>query len=122
YASSTGRNHAPVVVLMFWVCMRSDFNWFVNYEGLTRTKMRVGGSWFRFESMESAVFAERFMTKRAVRIVKHLGPVPCVAACTACGRQFTAPLSTLARVTDAQANLQEQFEQHRCESEKSGGA
>jgi hypothetical protein len=62
------------------------------------------------------------MTKRAVRIVKHLGPVPCVAACTACGRQFTAPLSTLARVTDAQANLQEQFDRHKCESKESGGA
>jgi hypothetical protein len=48
----------------------------------------------------------RLMTKRAVRIVKHLGSVPCVATCTACGEQFTAPLATLRRVTDAQANLQ----------------
>jgi len=58
------------------------------------------------------------MTKRAVRIVKHLGTVPCVAACTACGKQFTAPLSTLRRVTDAQASLQEQFDRHKCQEEK----
>jgi hypothetical protein len=58
------------------------------------------------------------MTKRAVRIVKHLGMVPCVAACTACGKEFTAPLTTLRRVTDAQANLQEQFDRHTCEEEK----
>ncbi len=44
-----------------------------------------------------------------------MGPVPCVAACTACGEQFTAPLSALRRVTDAQANLQEQFDRHKCQ-------
>jgi hypothetical protein len=60
------------------------------------------------------------MTKRAVKIVKHLGPVPCSAACTACGKQFTAPLSTLQRLKDAQANLQEQFDRHKCQSEKTG--
>ena len=57
------------------------------------------------------------MTKRAVRIVKHVGSVPCIAACTACGKQFTAPLSTLRRVSDAQANLQQQFDRHKCQNE-----
>jgi len=53
------------------------------------------------------------MIKRAVRIVKHLGSVPSVAACTPCGKQFTAPLTTLRRVTDPQANLQQQFDRHK---------
>jgi hypothetical protein len=57
------------------------------------------------------------MTKRAVRIVKHVGSVPCIAACTACGKQFTAPLSALRRVSDAQANLQQQFDRHKCQNE-----
>jgi len=35
--------------------------------------------------------------------------VPCVAACTACGKEFKAPLSALSRLKDAQANLHEQF-------------
>lgn len=61
------------------------------------------------------------MAKRAVRIVKHMGMVPCVAACTACGQQFTAPLNTLKRVTDAQANLQEQFDRHQCQNAESRG-
>jgi hypothetical protein len=61
---------------------------------------------------------EKGMTKRAVRIVKHLGSVPCVAACTACGREFKAPLRALARVKDAQANLQEQFDRHKCQKEE----
>jgi hypothetical protein len=65
---------------------------------------------------------KKLMTKRAVRIVKHLGSVPCIAACTACGKQFTAPLSTLPRVKDAQANLQQQFDRHKCENEDRGGA
>ena len=62
------------------------------------------------------------MTERAVRIVKHLGSVPCIAACIVCGKQFTAPLSTLPRVKDAQANLQQQFDRHKCENEERGGA
>src|SRR5437868_7861363 len=61
------------------------------------------------------------MPKRAVRIVKHLGTVPCVAACTACGKQFTVSLSTLKRVKDAQADLQQQFDRHRCEGEQLRG-
>lgn len=54
------------------------------------------------------------MPKRAIRIVKHLGLVPCVAACTACGRQFQAPLSTLPKLKEATASLQKQFDQHKC--------
>jgi hypothetical protein len=60
------------------------------------------------------------MTKRAVRIVKLVGSVPCVAACTVCGKQFTAPLSALRRATDAQAHLQEQFDRHKCQEEEAG--
>jgi len=62
------------------------------------------------------------MTERAVRIVKHLGSVPCIAACTACGKQFTASLSMRPRVKDAQANLQQQFDRHRCQNEDRGRA
>jgi hypothetical protein len=55
------------------------------------------------------------MAKRAIRIVKHMGTVPVVAACTACGQEFQAPLSVLSRVTDAQASLQTQFDRHKCD-------
>jgi len=41
----------------------------------------------------------------------------CVAACIECGKQFAAPLSARRRVTDAQANLQQQFDRHKCENE-----
>jgi len=54
--------------------------------------------------------------KRAVRIVKHIGSVPCVAACTACGREFQAPTTMLRSVKDATENLQRQFDAHRCEA------
>jgi histone acetyltransferase (RNA polymerase elongator complex component) len=54
------------------------------------------------------------MPKRSIRIVKHIGPVPCVAACTFCNQQFTAPTSTLPRVKEATASLQEQFDKHKC--------
>jgi hypothetical protein len=72
------------------------------------------------ESSSDSEVGANMMTKRAVRIVQHLGPVPCVAACTACGKKFTAPMSTLRRVTEAQANLQEQFDRHRCGDEEPG--
>jgi hypothetical protein len=54
------------------------------------------------------------MIKRALRIVKHLGQVPCVAVCTCCSQQFEAPMSTLPRVKDAQASIQKQFDRHKC--------
>jgi hypothetical protein len=57
------------------------------------------------------------MPKRAVRIVKHIGPVPCVAVCTLCNQQFTAPTSTLSKLTEATASLQRQFDQHKCKPE-----
>lgn len=55
--------------------------------------------------------------KRAVRIVKHIGMVPCMAACTACGQEFKAPMPALRGVKDATENLQRQFDAHRCEGE-----
>jgi hypothetical protein len=51
--------------------------------------------------------------KRAVRIVKHIGSVPCVAACTACGQQFQAPVTAL-NVKAATEYLQSQFDAHQC--------
>ena len=54
------------------------------------------------------------MPKRSLRIVKHLGQVPCVAVCTFCGQQFKAPMSTLPRVKEAQASIQKQFDRHKC--------
>jgi len=62
------------------------------------------------------------MTKRAVRIVKHLRSVLWVAACTPWGKQFTARPDVLLRVKDAQANLQKQFDRHKCEDEEPSGA
>ena len=52
--------------------------------------------------------------KRSIRILKHLGSVPAIAICTVCGQQFRAPLSTLSRVNDATASLQQQFDRHKC--------
>jgi len=52
--------------------------------------------------------------KRAVRIVKLMGAAPCLAACTSCGQQFQAPLSSLRSVRDATDNLQKQFDAHKC--------
>lgn len=57
------------------------------------------------------------MPKRAVRIVKHIGQVPVVAACTFCNQQFQAPTNTLPKVKQATASLQEQFDRHKCNPE-----
>jgi hypothetical protein len=40
--------------------------------------------------------------------------VPVVGICTACTREFTAPMTVLKRLVEAQANLQQQFDQHTC--------
>jgi len=55
-------------------------------------------------------------------MVNYIGSMPCIAACTACGKQFRAPLSSLTRIKDGQANLQQQFDRHKCENEDRGGA
>jgi hypothetical protein len=52
--------------------------------------------------------------KRAIRIAKHIGAVPCVARCTTCNQEFKAPLSALRSVKDATDNLQKQFDLHQC--------
>jgi len=55
--------------------------------------------------------------KRNLRVVKWLSMTPVVAVCTFCNREFKAPMSALSRTTDAQANLQGQFDRHMCQSE-----
>ena len=55
------------------------------------------------------------MAKRALRVVKHLGRIPALAACTVCGATFETPLGALVSVKDAEANLQQQFYGHKCD-------
>ena len=51
---------------------------------------------------------------RTLRVTKWLGPVPAVAVCTECGREFKAPLTSLKRTSDAQETLRKQFAEHKC--------
>jgi hypothetical protein len=55
-----------------------------------------------------------WMPKRNLRVTKWLGMVPAVAVCTFCNREFTVPLSSLKKVTDAQESLRLQFAEHKC--------
>ena len=58
------------------------------------------------------------MSKRYLRVVKWLGSTPAIGACTYCSKEFTVPLTLLSKTTDAQANLQEQFDRHKCQREE----
>jgi hypothetical protein len=60
------------------------------------------------------------MAKRALRLVKHLGRIPAVAACTVCGKAFEPPITALVNVKDAEASLQQQFYEHKCERKDAG--
>ena len=77
------------------------------------------GPYYSLKSTSLASLADLwetcFMPKRAIRIVKHIGQVPCIAVCTFCSQQFKAPTSTLPKVKAATASLQEQFDKHSCE-------
>jgi hypothetical protein len=55
------------------------------------------------------------MAKRVLRIVKTLGRIPAVAVCTVCAKTFEAPLGALVSVKDAEASLQQQFYEHKCD-------
>jgi hypothetical protein len=58
-------------------------------------------------------------TKRNLRVVKWLRMTPAVAVCTLCSREFKVPMGALRRTTHAQANLQQQFDTHKCQSDES---
>ena len=59
------------------------------------------------------------MAKRALRLVKNVGRIPAVAACTVCGKTFEAPLGALGSIKDAEASLQQQFYGHKCDRKDS---
>jgi hypothetical protein len=42
--------------------------------------------------------------------------------CTFCSREFSVPMSALSKTSDAQTNLQEQFDKHKCVPEDANQA
>jgi hypothetical protein len=57
------------------------------------------------------------MGKRALRVVKWLSTTPAIGVCAFCNQQFKVPLTALAKTADAQVNLQEQFDRHKCKGQ-----
>jgi hypothetical protein len=57
---------------------------------------------------------------RTIGVTKWLGPVPAVAVCSQCGREFKVSLTLLKRTTDAQESLRKQFAEHLCPHEAEG--
>ena len=53
--------------------------------------------------------------KRNLRVIKWLSMTPAVGVCTVCNREFKVPMTALSKTRDAQFNLQQQFDQHKCE-------
>jgi hypothetical protein len=54
------------------------------------------------------------MPKPHLRVLKWIGTVPAIGVCSACGREFTVPLTAIKRVADAQQNLTLQYVGHDC--------
>jgi hypothetical protein len=52
---------------------------------------------------------------RRLRVVEWISIVPAIATCTTCAARFTVPVAALSRAM-AQANLQYQFDRHKCKS------
>ena len=77
-----------------------------------------GAVWFpQRVAGEDGLWETVFMPKRDLRIVKWMGSTPAIGVCEFCSRQFKTPMSALTRTADAQANLQEQFDRHKCKRE-----
>jgi hypothetical protein len=57
------------------------------------------------------------LPKPRLRVVKWLSTTPAIGVCEFCSKQFKVPLTYLAKTSDAQANLQEQFDRHKCKQE-----
>ncbi len=60
--------------------------------------------------------------KRSLKVVKWLSATPAIGACTSCLREFKVPMTALTRTADAQTNLQQQFDRHKCEREETSAA
>jgi hypothetical protein len=56
------------------------------------------------------------MPKRAIRIVKHIGSTPVVAACVLCKQEFKVPTYAIRSVKEATDALQKQFDTHKCQT------
>jgi hypothetical protein len=54
------------------------------------------------------------MPKRKLRVVKWVGSTPASGVCEFCSKQFKVPLTEMARTSQADDNLQEQFDRHKC--------
>ena len=53
--------------------------------------------------------------KRCFWVLKRVGGIPCIAACTDCGRRFTSSLNPLATLDELTDDLMQQFDEHCCE-------
>jgi hypothetical protein len=56
------------------------------------------------------------MAKRNLRVTKWLSTTPAIGVCTACSKEFKVPMTAPTKTTDAQVNLQQQFDQHECDT------
>jgi hypothetical protein len=54
------------------------------------------------------------VAKRILRVTQWLSQTPVMAVCQSCGKNFKAPMTALAKITDAQVSLQQQFDLHKC--------
>ena len=54
------------------------------------------------------------MPKRKLRVVKWVGSTPAIGVCEFCSKQFKVPLTEMARTSEANDNLQGQFDRHKC--------
>jgi hypothetical protein len=73
------------------------------------------------------------MPKRVLRVTKWLSMTPAVGVCTACRKAFKVPMAALSKnghkgtkdiltqTKDAQINLQQQFDHHKCSSKPDSG-
>lgn len=65
-------------------------------------------------SVVNSLWETVFMPKRNLRVVKWLSTTPAIGICEFCNRQFKVPLSALTKTSDAQTNMQQQFDAHKC--------
>jgi len=65
-----------------------------------------------------SVSKEMTMPERTLRVLKWLSATPAIGVCTRT-REFKVPMSALTRTADAQVNLQQQFDRHKCEGRDS---
>jgi hypothetical protein len=90
------------------------------YQRITVANAKAEASEARAERAAEKAFPEQnrigsVMEKRSLRVTKWLSSTPVIGVCSPCNKELRVPMTALTKTKDARINLQQQFDQPKCD-------